>query len=384
MPREKLLLISRNLPPLVGGMERLMQNTARILSNHYSLTVIGPKGASEHLPSNIRVHELPASPMLFILFSIPLALWLTGKNRYQIVMGGSGVMAPAIAIIQKLRDCQGVVFVHGLDIIANNTIYQAIFVRALRHIDKVIANSNNTKDLAVAAGILEQKISIIHPGTNLPEIDKIKSREYLDNQYALKNKKILLSVGRITPRKGLKEFVQHCMPSLCEHDSDITLLIAGDHPRQGLKKSAKLPAEIAKISQNLRISDNIIFLGSVSDEALSHCYAGSDCLIFPLINIPGDVEGFGMVAIEAAAHGTPTIAFDEGGVGDAIDVTLSGTLIPRLDYKKFSRAIIAATTNTSKSEKQKCKTFATNFSWYNYDQLLIRVLKPKTQTNKII
>jgi phosphatidylinositol alpha-1,6-mannosyltransferase len=374
MPREKLLLISRNLPPLVGGMERLMQNTARILSNHYSLTVIGPKGASEHLPSNIRVHELPASPILFILFSIPLALWLTGKNHYQIVMGGSGVMAPAIAIIQKLRDCKGVIFVHGLDIIANNTIYQTIFVRALRQIDKVIANSNNTKALAVAAGIREQKISIIHPGTNLPEVDKIKSREYLDNQYALKNKKILLSVGRITPRKGLKQFVQHCMPDLCQQDRDITLLIAGDHPSQGLKKSAKLPAEIAQISQNLRISENIIFLGSVSDEALSHCYAGSDCLIFPLINIPGDVEGFGMVAIEAAAHGTPTIAFDEGGVGDAVNEVESGALITSQNYRLFTTAAISYLNKTQFSRSQSCKTFAKKFSWCNFEKSLTDTL----------
>lgn len=374
MPREKLLLISRNLPPLVGGMERLMQNTARILSNHYSLTVIGPKGASEHLPSNIRVHELPASPMLFILLSIPLALWLTGKNRYQIVMGGSGVMAPAIAIIQKLRNCQGVVFVHGLDIIANNTIYQTIFVRALRHIDKVIANSNNTKALAVAAGIHEQKISIIHPGTNLPEIDKIKSREYLDNHYALKNKRILLSVGRITPRKGLKQFVQNCMPSLCEQDSGITLLIAGDHPRQGLKKSTKLPAEIATISQKLGIRNNIVFLGSVSDQALSHCYAGSDCLIFPLINIPSDVEGFGMVAIEAAAHGTPTIAFNEGGVSDAVNEAKSGALVTRGDYTQFTTVAMNYLNKTPASSSQSCKSFAKQFSWVNFEQLLLNAL----------
>jgi phosphatidylinositol alpha-1,6-mannosyltransferase len=376
MPNKQILLISRNMPPLIGGMERLMQNTANILDKHYSVTVIAPKGASAHLPDHIHVHGLPASPIFFILLSIPLALWLAGKNKYHLVIGGSGVMAPVIALVQKIFKCRGVVFVHGLDIIANNAVYQAIFVRALRHIDTLIANSNNTKALTVATGINESKIHIIHPGTNLPNIDKAKSREYLDQKYALQNKKILLSVGRITPRKGLKEFVQNAMPALCQHDNDIILLVAGDHPNQGLTKSAKLPTEIAAISFELGIQDSIIFLGSISDDELSHCYAGADCLIFPLINIPGDVEGFGMVAIEAAAHGTPTIAFDEGGVSDAIKGTTSGALITKGSYTQFTQAVIEVVSKTSAIDSETCKCFASEFSWVKFEQSLLKLLKP--------
>nr|WP_296436596.1 glycosyltransferase family 4 protein [Zhongshania sp.] len=355
-------------------MERLMQNTANILDKHYSVTVIAPKGASAHLPDHIHVHELPTSPIFFILLSIPLALWLAGKTKYHLVIGGSGVMAPVIALVQKIFKCRGVVFVHGLDIIANNAVYQAIFVRALRHIDTLIANSNNTKALAVATGINESKIHIIHPGTNLPNIDKAKSREYLDQKYALQNKKILLSVGRITPRKGLKEFVQNAMPALCQHDNDIILLVAGDHPNQGLTKSAKLPTEIAAISFELGIQDSIIFLGSISDDELSHCYAGADCLIFPLINIPGDVEGFGMVAIEAAAHGTPTIAFDEGGVSDAVVSGQSGHLIPAGKYDGITDALSQLLIKKEKDWENACRSHAKSFSWANFGSALLHIL----------
>ena len=85
--------------------------------------------------------------------------------------------------------------------------------------------------------------------------------------------------------------------------------------------------------------------------------------MFPLIDTPGDVEGFGMVAVEAAAHGTPTVAFDCGGVGDAVVDGENGLLVPAGDYAGFNDATLQLLQNSS---RDRARQFAAQFSWENY------------------
>lgn len=380
---EKALLISRNLPPLIGGMERLMLETAKILSKHYQLSIIGPRGSKAYFGEKVKVYQLPSSPIVFIPASLLLAVWLTTTRKCKLVIGGSGVMAPAVVAATSISNARSAIFLHGLDIIANNVIYQRLFVPAQRHINLVIANSTNTKNLAISKGIKEGHIKIIHPGTSLPTVDRNEARRRLSEQYHLDGKKLMLSVGRITPRKGLKEFVQHALPLICNAQPNSLLIVAGDHPENGLKKSADLPKQIAAISQELGLSDHILFLGNISDEELSRCYAAADCLIFPLIEIPGDVEGFGMVAIEAAAHGTPTIAFNTGGISDAINEGDSGHLIPTGNYKLLADAVLSSITTDSPIKANKCIDFAKNFHWDNFEctmQNALEMLDTKKDT----
>ncbi|MEM9207997.1 MAG: glycosyltransferase, partial [Pseudomonadota bacterium] len=118
---------------------------------------------------------------------------------------------------------------------------------------------------------------------------------------------------------------------------------------------------------------SIAFLGNVDDEVLSACYASADCLVFPLIPVEGDVEGFGMVAIEAAAQGTPTIAFDVGGIADAVSDELSGRLISPGDYPALAAAIIEAC-GQSGFVRENIREFASEFSWPRYGQKLRQAL----------
>ena len=71
-----------------------------------------------------------------------------------------------------------------------------------------------------------------------------------------------------------------------------------------------------------------------------------------------------MVAIEAAAHGTPTVAFATGGVIDAIENSISGYLIDCNDYKKLADYVVYILKNDPHIEN-KCQAFASGFSWLN-------------------
>jgi len=93
-------------------------------------------------------------------------------------------------------------------------------------------------------------------------------------------------------------------------------------------------------------------------------------LIFPVIERPGDIEGFGMVAIEAAAHGTPTYAFAVGGVPDAVSDGISGQLLQPGDYCGMTAAALDALNQTKIYPK--CRDFAEKFAWPAFGEQLLQ------------
>jgi phosphatidylinositol alpha-1,6-mannosyltransferase len=111
------------------------------------------------------------------------------------------------------------------------------------------------------------------------------------------------------------------------------------------------------------LTDQVQMLGLVAGDELGPIYAAADTFVFPLVETHGDVEGFGMVAIEAAAQGTPTVAFDCGGVSDAVAEGTSGYLLDAGDYAGFAAAIDKATSGELRGS---ARAFADQFSWQNY------------------
>jgi phosphatidylinositol alpha-1,6-mannosyltransferase len=168
------------------------------------------------------------------------------------------------------------------------------------------------------------------------------------------------------PRKGLAEFVANSLPLLVADDQEWLLLIAGSEPVNALnrhKESVLDRIHDAVATHNLE--EQVRLLGHVDDDLLASLYTAADVFVFPLIESPGDVEGFGMVAIEAAAHGTPTVAFDCGGVGDAVVDGTNGALVTGGDYGRFAEAVreVAAA-----DLRQTSNEFAQKFSWLHYNR----------------
>lgn len=94
-------------------------------------------------------------------------------------------------------------------------------------------------------------------------------------------------------------------------------------------------------------------------------------------DVPGDVEGFGMVAIEAAAHGLPTVAFDVGGVADAVLVGRTGELAPAADYQTFASAVSRALVATvDASVREACRDASRGYGWEAFDRSLNALLEP--------
>jgi phosphatidylinositol alpha-1,6-mannosyltransferase len=124
------------------------------------------------------------------------------------------------------------------------------------------------------------------------------------------------------------------------------------------------------------MADHVLVTGELSDELLLSLYAAASLAVFPVKDLPGDVEGFGMVALEAAAHGLPTVAFAAGGVPDAVADGVSGNLLPAGDYEGMAARIcryLAGERGTVTAAS--CRAFAEQFAWPRFGERLRALLQ---------
>jgi len=347
-----------------------------LIKNH-EVSLLGPGGCEDFVASGSDVKSTPVSPTpVFLLLTLIKGMWARiSKDAADIVIGGSGLVGPVVIFLAKISGARSILLLHGLDIIADSRIYQWVFVPVLKRADLVICNSKNTARLAVEHGVAEANIVIVNPGVDMNVVRT--AQNLAKQQMDLEGKTVLLSVGRLMPRKGLAEFVECCFVNLAAADRDLILLVAGSEPSNALNRpqeSVLARIEAAVVKQG--VSEQVKILGHANDDDLAVLYAAADAFVFPLIEMRGDVEGFGMVAVEAAVQGTPTVAFDCGGVSDAVAEGINGTLVNAGDYAGFGAAISRVVRGDMRDS---ARDFASQFSWDSYcaqvEQGIARVLK---------
>ena len=350
-----------------------MQHSVETLACRFDVTLIGPSGCGEFAPKDVTTIECPAAPFSFLAMA-----WLIGwraarKASFDIVLGGSGLVAPVTSFLSRIAEARSVIFVHGLDLVVDNWIYQRFFVHFLRRHDRVIANSRNTRRIAIDKGCELARVEIVHPGSTIPPQPVSDDIASFRARLRLENSKIILSVGRMVRRKGLAEFLEKAWPRIIVLQPDAILLVVGDSPDDALIQDPKGAKRLMEAIERCG-KDTVRFLGAVEDDVLWNCYAAADALVFPLIRVKGDVEGFGMVAIEAAASGTPTVAFPVGGVVDAVADGINGSLVPEGEYEAFADAVVSICKGGPPSRSD-CRNHAEKFSWDVHGQKLLSAMK---------
>lgn len=374
----RILLITRNLPPLVGGMERLNWHMADELSRNAEVHVIGPAGSAELKPEHVTLTEVPLRPLWkFLLASAWRALVTAQTFKPDIVLAGSGLTAPAAWLAARTSGARAHVYMHGLDAAVQHPVYRALWHPAIGHMDGVIANSRPTAELARSLGVDAKKICIVHPGVTLPAGPKSSTvLQAFRQRHQLGNKRLLLSVGRLTTRKGLREFVQHALPAIVLAAPDTLLVIIGEVPTDSLLAGVQTRASIQAVAEAVGIGQHLRFLGVITDpQELACAYESAALHIFPVRQLPGDPEGFGMVAIEAAAHGLPTVAFATGGIVDAVAPGQSGHLVAPGDYRALAQVALQVLPDGPGVWRSRASAFAAQFDWSLMGQKLGAVLQ---------
>ncbi len=303
----KLIYITRRFPPSTGGMENFSYALTKELAKKSDLSLI-KWGYSQ----------------IWLIYFLPYALikasFLIIFRRIKYVHLGDGLLSP-IGFLLKLIGAQVSVTVHGLDVTYKLPIYQWIIPFFLKRLDKIICISDATLEECLKRGVPYEKCSIITPGV-YPEDFAVKTANKIFG-----DKKVLVTVGRLIKRKGVFWFVENVMPKL---PKDFVYVVVGDGPER-----ARIEQAIA--SNNLQ--DQVKLLGKVSDEELKKIYHSSDIFIMPNIPVPGDMEGFGIVAIEAGSAGLPVIASNLEGIKNSVIDKVTGYLAEPENEKDYLRLI---------------------------------------------
>lgn len=369
MTRPRILIITRNLPPLVGGMERLNWHMADELSKYAEVKVIGPKGAAAIKPEQVSLSEAPLKPLpLFLLIAFCKALWLAVRWRPDVILAGSGLTAPLAWLTSKLCGARSAAYLHGFDITVKDKLYQRLWTPVFKKMNRIIVNSTPTKRLALAAGVSEEKVTIVYPGVSLPDAPQpAENIAAFKAKHGLTDKKILLSVGRLTTRKGLRELVELALPTIVQAEPSTMLVVIGEAPKNSLGAGIQTVESILTQAEQSGVAGHIKFLGVITDKAhLATAYEAADVHVFPVRHIPDDPEGFGMVAIEAAAHGLPTVAFATGGIVDAVRQGKSGYLVEKSNYVDLSLHVLQSLQRPI--AKENILGFSQGFAWEHFGE----------------
>jgi phosphatidylinositol alpha-1,6-mannosyltransferase len=235
---------------------------------------------------------------------------------------------------QRLLRCKMISYIHGEEITTQTTyrFFGRQRRRYLQRADAVVAVSQFTKTALVRQmGVDAAKIRLIHNGVDVERFQPGPKRPDLIERHGLAGKRVILSVGRIVPRKGF-DVVIRAMPRVMEHVPDVHYVIVGGGHFQ--KRLETLVGEQG-------LASSVTFAGQVPDSELADYYRLCDLFVMPNREMPdGDTEGFGLVFLEANACGKPVIGGIAGGAVEAVRDGENGLLVDGWSVTEVSKAII--------------------------------------------
>lgn len=362
--QDAVLLVTRNFPPLLGGMEKLNHRLLQGLAPRWEPLLCGPEGSGSHVAAGFEVVEVPLVPLhRFLLQSLLAAIGMARRRRPSWVLAGSGLTAPLAWTAARLSGARCAVYLHGLDVIAPSWVYQKLWLPFIRRCDLAFANSLNTAALARSRGVQASRLHVVNPGVDQVAVPPaaVPARKL----WGLDGRPMLVSVGRFTRRKGLAAFVREALPAIVAQVPDVVLVIIGTEATEALHGAkAGEQSRIRQAASEAGVQDHVYFAGRCDQATLESALASADCHVFPVLDLPGDVEGFGMVALEAASFGLASVAFRVGGVPDAIADGHTGRLVPPGDYAEFAAAVVEQLQRgRSPASEAACREYAQARSW---------------------
>jgi phosphatidylinositol alpha-1,6-mannosyltransferase len=372
------MLVTRNFPPLLGGMENVNQRLLRSLASTRPVLLCGPAGAAAHAPEASCSRESPLYPLpLFVVRTAWSALAMARRFRPALVLAGSGLTAPMTWLAARSIGARTAVYLHGLDIVAPSLVYRRVWLPFIRAMDTVLVNSGHTATLARNAGVDAARIHVLNPGTDVPTLVAGEGERFR-RRFGLGGGPLLLSVGRLTRRKGLAEFVARSLPSIVAAVPGTQLVVIGEEAAHALHGSG--PGEIQRIeaaAAQAGVAGSLRLVGRCGPDLLGAAFQAAQVHVFPVLALPGDVEGFGMVALESAAHGLRTVAFRVGGVEDAVCEPDSGRLVAADDYDAFAAAVVQYLRSDAPfAQREGARRFAQGKDWSAFGVRLRSILGP--------
>lgn len=334
------LLLTLEYPPFKGGVANYYGHLAKYWPQAGNFEVWQPKKYwwglipklikywRQHPDNRVIVgHLLPLGTVALI------ASWFT-KGKYIVVLHGMDFnfahKKSRKAWISKL------ILKHSYKVVAANSRVQSLVLERYPNLQ--------TRSLVVNPGISE---AIIQRDNNLA----ITLRE----KYQLQNKLVLLTIGRLVPRKGVDTTLKAISLLSSEEREKIFYVVVGRGPADDSLRTLAHTED-----------SPVLFTGEVDDQEKWSWLDLCDIFVMPAREIAGDFEGFGIVYLEANLYNKPVIAGNSGGVSDAVSHEVNGLLVDPENPKAVAEAIRDLLNHPDKRERlgrEGRHRALTEFSW---------------------
>lgn len=293
--------------------------------------------------------------LISLLWKIPSRV---KKTKPDVVLFSSMVTAGVLPAIFKKPKVPFVTINHGQDVTKPVALYQWYVPSVFRKLDGVISVSSATRDECIKRGMEPEKGVALPNGFDMKVVKKlpeqVKARQIIEKEFGidLADKKLLLSVGRQVKRKGHEWFIQEVFEKIKEN---VVYLIVGDGPEH---------EKLLKARENSEQKEKIVIVGKQPGTILHASYAAADLFIMPNIPVEGDMEGFGIVLLEANRANVPAIASDLEGIKDVIEQGVNGYRIPHGEAELFAKKIDYVLEHELDDLSEKSKEYVQkNYSW---------------------
>ncbi len=362
----KILFVTRTYPPAVGGLETASYEVGEALRRRGGdVTLIKYGGRKILLPL--------AYPWLMLR-----ALMKGAVSHHDVVYLPDGVMAPMGRVLRALLRIPVVLNLNGKELTYRNSIYLKTVAPSIGKMDQLTAISTPTAALA-AQKYPRRPLEKVILGSKDDYYDARDSRAIRSELgerlgFDVMDKKLLYTSGRLIRRKGVLWFIEKVLPEVIKRHPEVIYLVVGKGPDQDSIE--------AKIREH-HLEDYVRLLGYVSDELRNLLYNAADCFVMPNIPVENDMEGLGLVAMEATSCGTIVIGSDLEGIHDAVIEGRTGYLLPTMDAAAYIKQIDIELRGRTISRDIVRSNSLTAYSWDktadNYLNIFERAIKASSK-----
>ena len=346
------LIITRAFPPELGGMQSLMWGLTKEMSKNFMIKVFADYQENHKefdKKENFSIERVGGIKFLRKIRKAQLINEFIKENKVQ------GVIADHWKSLELIKtDKKKYCLIHGKEINhPQGSSLNKRVIKVLNNVEKVIANSEYTKSLAINNGVNRELVKVINPGINsAKELDK-NSLEKVESLFKIKTPR-LITISRFDKRKNHEKVIM-ALRNLKQIYPDIVYICIGYGDEE---------KNIKSLVEELNLNTQVMFFKDISDNLKNALVAKSDIFIMPSVIHKTSVEGFGIAYTEAAQLSIPSIGGKDGGASDAIDHEKTGLICDGNNLDDIYSSINSMLENKKYLEFGKnAKEYVSKFNW---------------------